>query len=96
VDEVERLAHPGVGNGLVDDLPNLNRRHPVGKGRAEYYPVLAQRLAADERGELHHQPGPGIKAGMPERLVEGEVVEDLDQLRSVTLRVETWPGNSSS
>ena len=60
VDEVEDLAHPGVGDGLVDDLPGLDRGDPDGEGGAEHDPVLAQRLAADERRELHHEPGPGI------------------------------------
>jgi hypothetical protein len=81
VDEVEGLAHPGVGHGLVDDLPGLDRRDPGGEGGAEHDPVLAERLAADERRELDHQPGPGVEAAVPENLVEGEVVEDLDQLR---------------
>jgi len=81
VDEVEGLAHPGVGNCLVDDLPGLDRCDSGGEGGAEHDPVLAERLAADESRELHHQPGPGVEAAVPENLIEGEVVEDLDQLR---------------
>ena len=38
------------------------------------------RLAGDQRGELHHQPGPGVEAALAQHLVEGEVVEVLDQL----------------
>jgi hypothetical protein len=81
VDEVDGLAHPRVRHSLVDDLPRLDGRDPGGEGGAEHDPVLAERLAADESRELHHQPGPGVEAAVPEHLVEGEVVEDLDQLR---------------
>ena len=81
VEEVEDLAHPRVGDGLVDDLPGLDRSHPGGEGGAEHDPVLTQRLAADERRELHHQPGPGVQLAVLQYLVEGEVVEYLDQLR---------------
>jgi len=41
VDEVEHLAHPGVGDGLIDDLPCLDRRDPVREGGTEHHPVLA-------------------------------------------------------
>jgi hypothetical protein len=81
VDEVEGLAHPRVGNGLVDDLPGLDRCDPGGEGGAQHDPVLAECLAANERRELHHEPGPGAEPAVPEHLIEGEVVEDLDQLR---------------
>jgi hypothetical protein len=81
VDEVDGLAHSGVGHGLVDDLPGLDGRDPGGEGGAEHDPVLAERLAANERRELHHEPGPGAEPAVPEHLVEGEIVEDLDQLR---------------
>jgi len=81
VDEVEGLAHPGIGHSLVDDLLGLDRCDPGGEGGAEHDPVLAERLAANERRELHHEPGPGAEPAVPEHLVEGEVVEDLDQLR---------------
>jgi len=81
VDEVEGLAHPRVGNGLVHDLPGLDRCDPGGEGGVQHDPVLAERLAANERRELHHEPGPGAEPAVPEHLVEGEVVEDLDQLR---------------
>jgi hypothetical protein len=81
VDEVEGRAHPGVGDGLVDDLPGLDGRHPGGEGGPEHDPVLTQRASADERRELHHEPGPGAEPAALEHFVEGEVVEDLDQLR---------------
>jgi hypothetical protein len=81
VDEVEGLAHPRVGNGLVHDLPGLDRCDAGGEGGAQHDPVLAERLTANERRELHHEPGPGVEPAVPEHLVEGEVVEDLDQLR---------------
>ena len=80
VNEVEGLSHADVGDGLVDDLLYLDRGDPAGEGGTEHDPVLTQRLAGDEGRELHHEPGPGVEAGVPERLVEGEVVEDLDQL----------------
>ena len=64
----------------VDDLSGLDGSDPGGEGGAEHDPVLAQRLAADERRELHHEPGPGVEAAVPEHLVESEVVEYLDQL----------------
>jgi hypothetical protein len=81
VDEVEGLPHPGVGHGLVDDLPGLDRCDPGGEGGVEHDPVLAERLAANERRELHHEPGPGLEPAVPEHLAEGEVAEDLGQLR---------------
>jgi len=81
VDEVEGLAHPRVGNGLVHDLPCLDGRDSGGEGGAEHDSVLAERLAADEGRELHHQPGPGVEPAVPEHLAEGEVAEDLNQLR---------------
>ncbi|MFZ2048394.1 MAG: hypothetical protein WAV12_30710 [Trebonia sp.] len=81
VDEVDGLAHPRVRHSLVHDLPGLDRCDPGGEGGAEHDPVLAERLAADESRELDHQPGPGVEAAVPQHLVEGEVVEDLDQLR---------------
>ena len=81
VDEIEDLAHPGVGDRLVDDLPGLDGRDAGGEGGTEHDPVFAERLGADERRELHHEPGADVKAAGAERLVEGEVVEDLDQLR---------------
>jgi hypothetical protein len=81
VDEVEHLAHPGVGDGLINDLLGFDRRDPVREGGAEHDAAFAQRLAADECRQLHHEPGPGIEPGVPERLVEHEAVEDLDQLR---------------
>ena len=81
VDEVEHLAHTHVGDGLVDDLPGLDRADPDGEGGAEHDPVLAERLDTDEGRQRHHEPGPGIQAAVLEHLIEGEVVEDLDQLR---------------
>lgn len=42
--------------------------------------------------QLHHEPGPAIEPGVPQGLVEREIVEDLDQLR-IGDQVETWPGN---
>jgi hypothetical protein len=81
VDEVEGLAHPRVGNGLIDDLLGLDRCDSGGEGGAQHDPVLAERLAANERRELDHEAGPGAEPAVPEHLVEGEVAEDLDQLR---------------
>ena len=46
---------------------------------------VPERLAGDERRELRHEPGAGAEPAVAERLVEGEVAEDLDQLGSVTL-----------
>jgi hypothetical protein len=79
VQEVERLAHPDVGHGLVDDLLGRDRGDPDGERRAEHDPVLAQALAGDQR-RLHHQPRPGVQIAVAQDLVEGEVVEVLDQV----------------
>ena len=38
-------------------------------------------LGGDDRGQLNHQPGPGVQAAVPQHLVEGEVVEGFDEFR---------------
>ena len=54
MEEVEHLAHADVGDGLVDDLLDLDRSDPHGEGRTDHDPVLAQGLAGDQGCELHH------------------------------------------
>ena len=80
VDEVEDLGHADVRHRLVHDLLDLDRSDPDGERRAEHDAVLAQGLAGDHRRELNHQPGPGVQIAVTEHLVEGEVVEGLDEL----------------
>jgi hypothetical protein len=41
---------------------------------------MAQRLGCNHRRELDHQPGSGVQIAVTEHLVEGEVVEGLDEL----------------
>ena len=97
VDEVEGLGHADVGHRLVDDLLDLDRRDPHGERRAEHDPVLAQGLAGDQRRELHHA-GASSRRGLPCSSTSSKA--KLSKLSmssgSVTFRVETWPGNSSS
>ena len=80
MDEVEGLGHADVRHRLVDDLLQLDRGDADVEGSAGHRPELAQGLARDHGGELHHQPGPDVQAAVGDDLVEGEVVEYLDQL----------------
>ena len=81
MDEVESLAHAHVGHSLVDDLLDLDGRDADGERRADNDPVLGVSLAGDQRGELRHQARPRIEAPVLKHLVEGEVVEGLDEFR---------------
>ena len=72
---------PTYGHRLVDDLLDLDRGDSDGERGAEHDPVLGEGLGGDHRRELHHQPGPGVEVAVAQALVEGEVVEVLDQLR---------------
>ena len=81
VQEVEHLGYAHVGDGLVDDLLGLDRGDADRERGAEHHPVLGNRLAGDHRGQLDHQPGPAVEPAVLKDLVEGEVVEVLDQLR---------------
>jgi hypothetical protein len=38
-------------------------------------------LAGNHRGQLHHDPGPDVEVAVGEHLVEGEVIESLDEFR---------------
>jgi hypothetical protein len=80
VQEVEHLGQSDVRDGLVDDLLRLNGRDADGEGRPEHRPALVDCMVRDDRGELDHQPGAGVQIAVLQHLVEGEVVEDLDQL----------------
>ena len=79
VEGVEDLGHADVGDRLVDDLFDLDRRDADGERGSEHHPVLVSAWQAIMRGELHHEPGAGVEVGVLEHFVEGEVVEDLDQ-----------------
>src|SRR5450432_1305490 len=79
LDEVKHSGDPYVRHGLVQNLLGLNWSDPDVERRAEHGPVLAHRLAGDDRCELDHQPGPNVQIAVTEHLIEGEVVEDLDQ-----------------
>jgi hypothetical protein len=80
VDEIEDLGHADVRDRLVQDLLGFDRRDPDGERGAQHDAVLAQGLAGDDCRQLDHQPGPNVKLAVPEHLVEGKVVEDLDEL----------------
>ena len=80
MDEVEDLGHPHVRHRLVHDLLDLDRSDPPAQRRAKHDAVLAQGLTGNHRRELDHQSGPGVQIAVPEHFVEGEVVEDLDEL----------------
>jgi multidrug resistance efflux pump len=92
VQEVEDLAHADVRHGQVDDLLRLDRRDAYAQRRAKHDAVLAQRLAGDERSELHHEAGPDVERLVAQHLVERPVVEDLDELRIARAqrRVVMW------
>ena len=79
--EVKDLRHADVGHRLVDDLLDLNRGDADGQRGAEHDAVLADRLAGDHGRQLHHEPRPLVQVVVSEDLVEGEVVEVLDQFR---------------
>ena len=87
--EVEYLAHAHVRDGLVDDLLGLDRSDADGQCRTEHGPLLDDRVGGDQRGELHHQPRPGVELALAEYLAEREVVEAFDQFGVVCARVET-------
>ena len=80
VQEVEHLRQTDVRHGLIDDLLDLHRGDPGRQSGAEHRPVLTDRLAGDDRRQLHHQPGAQVEAGVAQDFVEREVVEHLDQL----------------
>lgn len=81
VQEVEDFRHADVGHGLVDDLLHLDRGDAYGQRGAEHDTVLTDRLAGDQGCQLHHEPRPLLQVVVGEDLVEGEVVEVLDQFR---------------
>src|SRR5215216_5505821 len=70
--------------------------HADGQRRAEHDPVLAERLRGDQRGELRHQTCPAVEVALAEHLVEGEVVEVLDQLGVGARTRRDVAGKSSS
>jgi hypothetical protein len=59
----------------------LNRGHADLEGSVGHDFVLAYRLAGDERGEDHHDPGFCVELALSKDFVEGEVVEDFNQLQ---------------
>ena len=81
VQEVKHLGHADVGNGLVDDLFQLHRRQSGGQCGAGHDPELGHGLARDDRSQLHHEPAADVEVAVGEHLVEGEVVEALDEFR---------------
>ena len=54
MEKVEDLSHADIGNGLVDDLLDLDWCDADVQGRADHHAVFAQRLGSNERGQLHH------------------------------------------
>jgi hypothetical protein len=53
---------------------------PTVSAGSNHHAILAQGLRRDHRCKLNHQTRSGIETAVTEDLVEGEIVEDLDQL----------------
>ena len=83
MEEVDDPGDADVGGRLVDDLLHLDGRHAVVESRSEHHPELGHGADRDDGTEPVHRPfGPGEVAGDgPQGLVEGEVVEEGDELR---------------
>ena len=80
---VEVVEHPGhtyVRHGLVDDLLRRDGRDADVERRPEHHPKLNRPPDRDHRGELAEQPRRLVELRGPEDLVEGEVVEQVDEL----------------
>src|SRR6185369_246295 len=84
---VKRAGHADVGDGLVDDLLQLDRAHAAicQCGRGENT-ELGEPAGGQDRGQLHHHLQVQVERvvqprGVGVHLVEGKVVEVLDQLR---------------
>lgn len=80
MNEVEHFRHPDVWDGLVDDFLDFDWCDADGERWPNHYAILTQGLRRDHRCELNHQSRSGIETAVAEDLVEGEIVEDLDQL----------------
>ncbi len=74
------LAIPTYGTAWYTISLTSTGVTPPAQRRAKHDAVLAQGLTGNHRRELDHQSGPGVQIAVPEHFVEGEVVEDLDEL----------------
>jgi len=80
MEEVEHPGHAEVGDRLIDDLLDLDRRDADVEGPAEHDAVFVDRLAGNDGGQLHHEAGPRVQGRIARHVAERPVVEDLDQL----------------
>ena len=95
-DEVEGLAHPGVGDGLVDDLLGLGRGDPLVRAapsmtRYSLRAWLPMRAASWTMSRVLVSRLVCLSVSSKVKLPKISISSG-----SVTFRVETWPGNSSS
>src|SRR5208282_1760350 len=80
VEEVEHFGHADIGDSLIHDLLNLDRRDADVEGPAQHDFVLVDCLASDDGPQLHHESRPCVESPVGQHFAEGPVVEDCDQL----------------
>ena len=80
LNEVVGFGHSEIGDGLIQDFLHFNRSDSDVECSTHHCFVLTNGLRRDDGRQLKDEPGLDRQLAVAQDLVEGKVVEDLNQL----------------